>query len=315
MLMEFYVPEDLIIINNEDTYILKKGLINKTTIEISKQDSSKKFVESFQKFIKLKKIILSEENELYNDYMQLCRLNLIKFKINCDNSNKVLILTNTDSYDFYHKILNNRYEKQVDIKLIKNFIIYDEIKSLNENKDFIKNNLILKSKEKILSDYSDIYVIDSGYHINRINAMNKIGSMLEKSMSFFIYDNQNIYITKVQYKITGCFQCLEQEIDTKLKGKISTYEDIKQNKDFSLEANAFILSILTTELKNLILYKKSTLTGNYIHFYIPTYEYEYNINRIQTTCPICSTVANLKTFEQNIKTVNLLKELKNDINF
>ena len=51
------------------------------------------------------------------------------------------------------------------------------------------------------------------------------------------------------------------------------------------------------------------LRGNVLHFYLPTYEYNFDKNRIQSDCSVCSTINNILFKEQNMKACNILAEV------
>jgi len=81
------------------------------------------------------------------------------------------------------------------------------------------------------------------------------------------------------------------------------------NIDISNAELLFALSIIKKEIENINLYGYSSLTGQLIHFNMNNYEYSFNTNRIQSACPSCATVNNILFEEQNIRSLNVLKEL------
>ncbi|MCO6544097.1 MAG: bacteriocin biosynthesis cyclodehydratase [Lactobacillus sp.] len=301
----YYVPANLKVINNEDSFILHKGVINSSIVEIDKNSSSESFKSAFKYFIEKGSISINSNDELYEDFEQLNKMGLISVQLSNPKNN--LIIVNSNDEKFYKNFLSN------DAEIIKmnDVLTLDEAKLINEDKDPLKIEKLKQKKQEFFASYSWIYLIDSMYYLTRIRALNRLMKMLKKTSTFAISDNDNLYFLAIKHGKTGCFECLENEIMTKFSGMMSDYNEIEENNEFSesLSMKSLILSLVSKEIQSINTYRQSVLMGNYIHFYLPTYEYEFNTNRISTACKVCSTINNIKFQEQNLRSINVLREL------
>ncbi|MCZ3643369.1 hypothetical protein L2784_01990 [Lactobacillus crispatus] len=78
---------------------------------------------------------------------------------------------------------------------------------------------------------------------------------------------------------------------------------------FDIKNYGVLISIIKSEIEELNLYSDTELRGNVLHFYLPTYEYNFDKNRIQSDCSVCSTINNILFKEQNMKACNILAEV------
>ncbi|RHW45413.1 bacteriocin biosynthesis cyclodehydratase [Bombilactobacillus bombi] len=301
----YYVPANLKVINNEDSFILHKGVINSSIVEIDKNSSSESFKSAFKYFIEKGSISINSNDELYEDFEQLNKMGLISVQLSNPKNN--LIIVNSNDEKFYKNFLSN------DAEIIKmnDVLTLDEAKLINEDKDPLKIEKLKQKKQEFFASYSWVYLIDSMYYLTRIRALNRLMKMLKKISTFAISDNDNLYFLAIKHGKTGCFECLENEIMTKFSGMMSDYNEIEENNEFSesLSMKSLILSLVSKEIQSINTYRQSVLMGNYIHFYLPTYEYEFNTNRISTACKVCSTINNIKFQEQNLRSINVLRKL------
>lgn len=305
-MVAFIKPRDLKVINTENLIILRRGIINISEIEINKSRSTRKFLDKFQEFIANRRLELSESSEILEDFEKLARMGLINREY--DKSQKVLFLVNSSDFDYYKEYLSSKYE----VENIDNLLSIKEAELVVQNKNVLKINALLEKFNKILKPYSWIYFIDSTYHLSKIRAFNFLICKLNKLSTFAIVDNENLYLFGIEYRKTGCFECLEKHILTKFnteEQELNVVDNLDQ--EFDLISSSIILGLLLRDLKNINLFGQSQLTGNYLHFYLPTFDYEFNINRIATSCKVCSTVTNTNFEEQNMNAINILKGLKN----
>ncbi|MEK1353696.1 hypothetical protein HCZ80_09680 [Limosilactobacillus fermentum] len=302
----FIKPRDLKVINTEDLIILRRGIINISEVEINKGRSTRNFLDKFQEFIANRRLELSESSEIMEDFDKLARMGLINRGY--DKSQKVLFLVNSSDFDYYKEYLSPKYE----VENIDSLLSIEEAELIVQDKNVLEINSLLEKFSRIFKPYSWIYFIDSTYHLSKIKAFNYLICKLNKLSTFAIVDNENLYLFGVEYRKTGCFECLEKHILTKFdiaEQELNVADNI--DRDFDLVSSSIILGLLLRDLKNINLFGQSQLIGNYLHFYLPTFDYEFNINRIATSCKVCSTINNTNFKEQNMNSINILKGLRN----
>ncbi|MEB8331140.1 bacteriocin biosynthesis cyclodehydratase [Staphylococcus aureus] len=293
---------------NNSEYILKKGYLHQHSIAIDKEESSKNFIVKFKTLIAENQIELNENDDVIDDFNKLTQLNLIHKKI--DTFNKICIITDKTAKAFFKDHLD-----QVDeIYEFNEVLERHEIETLNNQKSNLSINEVVKKQQSKLANMN-VFVILSYANQPFIKAFNFLTNLLDITYTLAFYDNENVFFTNIQHGETGCYECLERQLVSKFPGKIENYlvPDEQNQGIYNLKLYSYILSIMINEINNIEIYGDSTLIGNVLHFYLPTYEYNFNFNKRQSTCSTCSTINNVLFKEQNIKSANILKRvLEND---
>lgn len=304
----FIKPKDLFVEENNSEYILKKGYLHQHSIAIDKEESSKNFIVKFKTLIAENQIELNENDDVIDDFNKLTQLNLIHKKI--DTFNKICIITDKAAKAFFKDHLD-----QVDeIYEFNEVLERHEIETLNNQKSNLSINEVVKKQQSKLANMN-VFVILSYANQPFIKAFNFLTNLLDITYTLAFYDNENVFFTNIQHGETGCYECLERQLVSKFPGKIENYlvPDEQNQGIYNLKLYSYILSIMINEINNIEIYGDSTLIGNVLHFYLPTYEYNFNFNKRQSTCSTCSTINNVLFKERNIKSANILKRvLEND---
>ncbi|HHW9697450.1 TPA: bacteriocin biosynthesis cyclodehydratase [Staphylococcus aureus] len=304
----FIKPKDLFVEENNSEYILKKGYLHQHSIAIDKEESSKNFIVKFKTLIAENQIELNENDDVIDDFNKLTQLNLIHKKI--DTFNKICIITDKAAKAFFKDHLD-----QVDeIYEFNEVLERHEIETLNNQKSNLSINEVVKKQQSKLANMN-VFVILSYANQPFIKAFNFLTNLLDITYTLAFYDNENVFFTNIQHGETGCYECLERQLVSKFPGKIENYlvPDEQNQGIYNLKLYSYILSIMINEINNIEIYGDSTLIANVLHFYLPTYEYNFNFNKRQSTCSTCSTINNVLFKEQNIKSANILKRvLEND---
>ncbi|MEN0553650.1 bacteriocin biosynthesis cyclodehydratase [Staphylococcus aureus] len=298
----FIKPKDLFVEENNSEYILKKGYLHQHSIAIDKEESSKNFIVKFKTLIAENQIELNENDDVIDDFNKLTQLNLIHKKI--DTFNKICIITDKAAKAFFKDHLD-----QVDeIYEFNEVLERHEIETLNNQKSNLSINEVVKKQQSKLANMN-VFVILSYANQPFIKAFNFLTNLLDITYTLAFYDNENVFFTNIQHGETGCYECLERQLVSKFPGKIENYlvPDEQNQGIYNLKLYSYILSIMINEINNIEIYGDSTLIGNVLHFYLPTYEYNFNFNKRQSTCSTCSTINNVLFKEQNIKSANILK--------
>ncbi|HCD2743854.1 TPA: bacteriocin biosynthesis cyclodehydratase, partial [Staphylococcus aureus] len=276
-------------------YILKKGYLHQHSIAIDKEESSKNFIVKFKTLIAENQIELNENDDVIDDFNKLTQLNLIHKKI--DTFNKICIITDKVAKAFFKDHLD-----QVDeIYEFNEVLERHEIETLNNQKSNLSINEVVKKQQSKLANMN-VFVILSYANQPFIKAFNFLTNLLDITYTLVFYDNENVFFTNIQHGETGCYECLERQLVSKFPGKIENYlvPDEQNQGIYNLKLYSYILSIMINEINNIEIYGDSTLIGNVLHFYLPTYEYNFNFNKRQSTCSTCSTINNVLFKEQNI---------------
>lgn len=300
----FIKPSDLVIIENESEFILRRGFLHINEIVIDKLGSSKKFCTMMEEFKIKKNLKLKVNDDTYEDFLQLTKFGFIEIEVQ-DN---FLILTNEN----YKNLIDTLCGKKTKVATIENFFELEDIKIINEDKNIIKLNSIYdKYKEKLLK-YNHIYYIDDFCYLTRLRSFNKLMNILDIESTIGFIDNSNIYLTGIKPRYTGCYECLEKHIITKFTGSMDMYEehyDYLNNHNENIGDIVILTGLIMKDMENIIKYGSSSLTGNVIHIHTPNFEYSFNINRKNSSCSVCAKLNNVMFEEQNIRSINVIKEV------
>lgn len=255
-----------------------------------------------KQFIEKKNVTLSIEDEVYLDFLQLVKMSFIQLKL----YGKFLILCDRK----YIEIGKEMFDENIDILNIQSIFSSEIISDLVENKNIIDLKEDYDKFKNIFQGYEHIYFIDDFYNISQLRAFNRIMKKLEKVCTIGVIDSDNVYLTGIKYNYTGCFECLEKHIISKFKGKIEDFNKEYYFDKIGNKADVYLLfSIIMKDISNINIYGSSSLIGNVIHFYTPTFEYSFNVNRKHAGCPTCAKFNNILFEEQNLRSINMLKEI------
>lgn len=302
--MIFFIKKDTHINSNIDEWVLNRGIIHKNTLIISKSESSILFINLFKQLLKNQEIKISENEEGYSDFKKLVQFGFLGIK---NESKKVELIVEENAKKFFENYLK---EENVCVKSLDKFITQDTLNGLIEEKNSTELNGIVKKYKSKYKDVNLIFVC-SLYYENYLKGINRLTKLISIPYNIGFYDNNNIFATRIIHGETGCYQCLENQILQKFDGYIEDYvsEVDSEKLAFDIKNYGILISIIKSEIEELNLYNDTELRGNVLHFYLPTYEYNFDKNRIQSNCSVCSTINNILFKEQNIKACNILAEV------
>lgn len=302
-------PKNVYIQDVNDQFQLSKGFLHRQTITISKANSSKAFVVAFTEFIKNESISLKEGSDVDHDFEKLAQFDLVHLQL--ESKLKNLIVVETAAVDFINKYLEttNELEQSADLLSSKDL---DTL--LNQKDTFAMKEIATRFSNKF--EQYNLYVVLPYSELKVIRAINTLTRLADISYTLIFFDNENIFATNIKHGETGCYECLEKSLISKFPNDMQYYEtsystDVQQEFDISMYG--IIISILNNEIKSTKLYGDTTLRGNVMHFYLPTYEYDFDFNKRQSSCTTCATTNNILFEEQNMRSSEIMKEvLKND---
>lgn len=302
--VEFIRPNDLSIIESENNIVLRKGFLHINEIIIDKDGSSNSFINLMKEFMKNNKVIISENDLSYDDFMQLTKFGLVDIAM---NKNYLLIIN-----DKYRDLITQLCPKFIEIKTTSDFFDEEDIKVLSENKNALILDTMNNKYRSILRGYDHIYYLEQFCNLVRNRAVNRLLNSLEVEYTMGIFDNENIYLTGIKPNYTGCYECLEKHIISKFDGTVKEYND-KYDKSVDAVSNrsdiTLLMGMVLKDMNNINKYGASSLTGNVVQFYTSNFEYSFNVNRKSTSCSVCAKINNVKFEEQNIRSINAIKEV------
>ncbi|MGO1632899.1 MAG: bacteriocin biosynthesis cyclodehydratase, partial [Staphylococcus equorum] len=269
---------------------------------INKEDSSNEFIVTFQKLIKQESVLISHEDSVYDDFETLTKFGFLTVVKSEDEQS--LIVVDDELVEKVKTFLN----KNIKVTPASSFLTSKEIEILTEDKSILKLSDITEQKKLALAEVEHVYLLTKMLDVSLLRGFNKLMKLIEKVNTIAFFDNENVFVTCIEHGETGCYECLEQQLMSHFEGYANDYIEPTET-DISTAELFFALSIIEKEIENINIYSQSSLLGNIIHFNINNYEYSFNTNRIQSCCSTCSTFNNVLFEEQNIRSVNVLKEL------
>lgn len=186
----------------------------------------------------------------------------------------------------------------------------EDVILLNENKDPISLDVVYAKYRKIFEDYDSIYYLDDFRNITSLRAINRITKQLNMELTLGIYDNENVYVTKIKHGYTGCFECLEKHIISKFTHKMDYYvnkESIASDYNSSSTAIYFLHSIIFTDIHNVLFMetvlcwaKLSTFIYLILSILIMLIANMFHVLHVQE-------LNNVMFEEQNVRSINIIK--------
>lgn len=300
----FVKPKDLLVIENENEIVLKKGFLHINEVTIDKTKSSREFIETFNKFNENGTLELENNynNNLYNDFNQLLQFGLIELKANINS----VIISNKQ---FFSQDELEQYK--TDFIDIDTFFNKSDVDTIIKNKNPINLNSVYEKYNTMLSGYDNIYFVCDLKNISKLRAINRISKYLDVELTLGFYDYDSIYFTRIKHGYTGCFECLEKQIITKFNYNFNYYENKKSvylNIDKNSPQLLLLKSLLYQDMKNILIYGSSSLLGHVIYYCLSSFEYSYNMNRRNVSCANCANINNAMFEQQNVQSINLIKE-------
>lgn len=305
---KFQLPSDVTIKMDGNTVTLSRGVINYQELNIDQKQSNPLLISSLEKFVKTETVNI-DDDEVMNDFLTLTQMGYLERGFGKVTSSKVLFIVDSAEIDYYKKNIDS------DIKIINADELsmtkqFNQLKGINDLKSIsdITNEV---SNQFQLNSYDHIFWIDTYYHAERIRIFNKIVKLLNKVVTFSISDYSLFLITTIQHGETGCFECLENQIKTKLNNIEPINANYSNKNDSVILGEKSLKFGFTCSILDSLKSQGNTNTyGNVIEFVSQTMEYFFDSNRIQTSCSVCATQNNVFHEEHNMKTIEILNSLE-----
>lgn len=308
---KYKMPSDVLVRANGNDLELQRGVLNYHDLVIDIKNSNYNLVNALFK-LHNGEIYQTENKEISRDLNVLSELGYLNTVSELTDPKEVLLVTDKSEYELYKN-------SQLNVgKIITcDELINDDELDLITN---IQNSVQKKERLKKISDkysinkYKHIVWIDSYYDVRRIRVFNILLKFLKIDGTFAISDIDFFFLTTVRHGTTGCFECLENQIRTKIKNIELVNNPINRSNDISYSHKVLKFGYVLLILEDILNEGISNTLGNVIEFDTKTKEFFFDSNRIQTSCSVCATQNNVFHEEETIKTVNILNKLTEDNN-
>ncbi len=283
--MEFQLKQNVTyeITHNKETNIyiinMKIGVLNKNEITFETEENSE-----VMNLINTKSINILKESDKFEDIKTLYSLGFLNKRI----GKKVLKLSDTEIND---------YSKLYD------FFDLNVLKIFYENSDMVAINRLKEEKKENIKDFDSVVVLIKEFNSFLLISLNNLMQNLDIVYTVGFIDNSNLYVTMIDPRITGCYECLEKKILTKYSYKIAEGSYISEKSDLML-----LEGFLNNVVRELEVFGLSTLYGNVFHINISTWETNFNFNKRTILCNSCSNRNKILFEEQNVRSRNLIQK-------
>ncbi|WAA09139.1 hypothetical protein [Fervidibacillus albus] len=302
MAVTFIKSGDLHVKRTDQELILKKGVIHSSELTIDLENSAETFLNMLEELISGNEVTVERNHIYYQDFVTLYNYGFITCSLNKTKNILFLVENNISTEQ-----LNNAFTSITAEK--RNAYISDEdIKNIQSSTEFVKEKELLNKFINCFKSYDYIYYLASLNSLYKIRAINKLMLMVQKPFFLGLADNENIFITGINPKITGCFECFEKKILAKLDFR----EIHVPNEQGSISHSELFLmaSILQKNIEQTEVNGMSQLMGNVLYFYLPNFEYSFDFNRRTILCNTCAGLNQIHFEEQNVRSINILKEFE-----
>ncbi|GHU35516.1 hypothetical protein FACS1894193_08630 [Bacilli bacterium] len=304
MMKIYMIKKGTQVIENDKEIILRRGVIHKNELVINKDGSSEDFMTAFKELQEQEVFAMSAKHSAAEDFATLSKFGY--FTMTKSERHKPLIIVD----DTWYNDLKAYMGMATEVWRFSSFLSDKEVEILTQDKNILAISEVLENKKNTIENFDHIYLIANMASISSLRAFNRLMQLTEKINTMAFVDNENVYMTGIEHGETGCYECLEQQILTHFDGFVEDYLENASNEVSGSEL-LFVSSLLRKEIDNLTVYGQSSLLGNMIHFSFNNYEYSFETNRIQSCCTTCATFNHILFEEQNMRSINILKEVKN----
>ncbi|MHC8515633.1 hypothetical protein [Sporosarcina sp. ITBMC105] len=286
---------------NGTEIILRKGALHQTELVIDKESSSPTFIKLLEAILDGEEVTIESNHIHQNDFKTLYNYGIIRNKI---QSGATLVMV--EDQQVFDMVKNSVPGSNV---FKRSEIISDaDMDLLSAGTNFLKVDASMETAREVFSSYSSVYYIATLNERRNVQTVNKLMVALDQSFFMALFDNENFLLFGVEPKLTGCYECLEKKILSRLHYQAETqfvYDDFEVTSAELLVGLGLIMkNIEQTEVNGM-----SMLTGAVLYYYFPNFEYSFDFNRRTILCNTCAGIHQVDFDEQNVASVNITKEL------
>ncbi|WP_217587147.1 hypothetical protein [Lentibacillus saliphilus] len=286
---------------NETDIILRKGAIHQTELVIDKKSSSSQFIDLLEKIIDGQEVTIASNHVHQHDFRTLYNYGFIRNQIKTGDT--LLLVENEGALDTVQTLMSN-----CTVQKRSEWITDADLDAISADKDYFATSELFTQLSEALTAFSTVYYVSSLNQRHHVQTMNKLMVKLDLSFFMALFDNENFLLFGVEPKVTGCYECLEKKVLSRIKAPVHME---KTADDFEVtEAELLLgLGLIKKNIEQTEVNEMSMLTGNVLYFYFPNFEYAFDFNRRTILCNTCAGLNQTDFNEQNAASINITKEL------
>ncbi|WP_029270585.1 hypothetical protein [Virgibacillus alimentarius] len=289
------------IIKNETEITLRKGALHQTELVIDKESSSPKFIALLEAILDGQEVTIEPNHVHQNDFKTLYSYGLIRNKIK-----QGFTLLMVEDQQMFDAVKN--FVPDSDVVKRSEIISDADIDLISSENNYLKTDAYLERIQEVFTSYSSIYYIATLNERHNVQTINKLMVQLDQSFFMALFDNENFLLLGVEPKLTGCYECLEKKILSRIQFQAETQD---MHDDFEVTPAELLvgLGLIRKNIEQTEVNGMSMLTGAVLYYYFPNFEYSFDFNRRTILCNTCAGINKVDFNEQNAASVNITKEL------
>lgn len=298
----FSLRDGVRVLENDEDVLLRNGVLHLNEITIDKTKSDKNFLAALHSLVTGETVALAEDSESYADFQQLVDMGFVVEKDAKPKCSPIFVVPRSlcDKTDFPQK-------QTVILEEILPADLVHEI--LLGRKEFTLEHIDLEVPAN-----SRVVIVSSFLHLNRLRALNRILRNSRLSYLAAVVDTSNVYVFGVQPS-SGCFECLETKIMSRFPGMSEDYLngdilDVAAAIETELQ---LAIALLSVEISGLKRYRGASVDGLVMHANARTLDFVKSVLLRTALCSACGKINNARFEERNIRAMNFLSKVENDL--
>ncbi|KRU24277.1 thiazole/oxazole-forming peptide maturase SagC [Clostridium sporogenes] len=267
--------------------------------------------------------MLYSEDEKDNDF-EISKVLLGDFRYTLNkkekNNQKLLFISDNDYAKQTAKNLSDGMNINLDLYSKENI---DNIisKDLTSNLDALEKKSNIEDIKNQLKDYSAILICMSHINMNLFRNINRVSIELKKPIIMSFIDGPFITTLSTLPPKTGCLECFEQRILSRLEDHVLYHKFIESDFKPSDKSHKSIIPLLNI-MTNMVIsegflinnFNTCKIEGRVLSIFVPTLEIQSQDLLRVPFCPACGNISKAKLKEINISTRNIVDGILEDIN-
>ncbi|WP_251861302.1 streptolysin associated protein SagC [Clostridium sp. Marseille-Q2269] len=267
-------------------------------------------------------MLCSEEDKDNNFEMSKVLLGDFRYTLNESErkEEKVLFISDNDYAKETAKNLSDSMGMKLDLcskESIENIISKD----LTSNLDALQRKRDIEDIKSQLKDYSSVLICMGHINMNLFRNINRVSIELKKPVIMSFIDGPFISILSTLPPKTGCLECFEQRILSRLEDHVLYHKFIENDFKPNEKAHKSIIPLLNIMTNMLISegflinnFNTCKIEGRVLSIFVPTLEIQCQDLLRVPFCPACGNISKAKLSEINISTRNMVDEILEDVN-
>ncbi|MFD3156229.1 streptolysin associated protein SagC [Haloimpatiens sp. FM7330] len=291
--------------------------------DISQQDKNN-LINTFEALHNSGMICSKDENDITNEINKIL---LGNFRYIAQDNKKEGIYDKKALF-----ICDSSYEESTAKEISKSIGLKLDICSKELKRDILKRDLTsnldaLETKKNIeeltgkLKEYSSILIGMQHPNMSLLRNLNRLLLHMKKPAVTAFLDGPFITIFSINPPKTGCLECFEQRILSRMEDHVLYHEFVKSDNGFNENTNKGMIPLLNI-ITNLVVCEGflinnaggSKFEGRVLSIFIPTLEIQVQDLLRVPFCPGCGNVSKAKLKEINISSRRIVDGIINELN-